>query len=163
MDSVDRCEGNVPSIVLPVRGHRSGGHVQPHEQQALGGLLEHSHFARAQLTRDPPSHGLRRPIDFLENRGGNKTLPAFSSQSVEDPPGCEETFRRSRIADRAEDGSVEIDSGLHARSRAFCWSACEESSAIETNLARAWFADQCPLLETSSTALRYPRGPWHGA
>src|SRR5712691_13564976 len=87
MDSVDRCEGNVPSVVLAVRGHSSGGHVQPHERQALGGLLEHGHFAPAQLARDLPSHGLRCPIDFLENEGGDKTLPASSSHLVEYPLG----------------------------------------------------------------------------
>ena len=109
MDSVDRCEGNVPSIVLAVCGYRSGGHVQPHEQQALGGLLEYGHFAPAQLTRDPPSNGLRGPFDLFENKGGYESLPAFSSQPVEYPPGGEEAFGRTRIAYRAEDGCVEED------------------------------------------------------
>jgi hypothetical protein len=46
------------------------------------------------------------PVGFLEDEGGYETLPAFSSQPVEDPPGCEEAFNRTGIADRAEAASI---------------------------------------------------------
>ena len=148
MDAVERCDGKVPSVVFCVRGHRCGCHIQTCELQALCRLLEHDNAAPAQLNRYPPSHGRRGPVDFLENEGGYETLPAISSQPVEDPQGCEETIGQIGIAERAEDGSVEIDPGLHARSRAFCRRPWEEARAIEPKLAVAGFAAQCPQLET---------------